>query len=107
MTSEGGEAIEAKAVVFAPGAWLSPLAARLFGLQIPTTVTAETVSYFAPKRGGAAARVDHSQRAMPVFMHDGSNGLGEFGYYGLPMMCARPQSLGLTQSLTTSVARVL
>ena len=86
VTSEGGEAIEAKAVVLAPGAWLTPLAASLFGLAIPTKVTAETVSYFAPTRGGAAAGVDHSHRAMPVFIHDGPNGLGEYGYYGLPMI---------------------
>ena len=86
VTSESGEAIEAKAVVFAPGAWLTPLAASLFGLAIPTKVTAETVSYFAPARGGAAAGVDHSHRAMPVFIHDGPNGLGEYGYYGLPMI---------------------
>jgi hypothetical protein len=39
-------------VVFAPGAWLTPLAASLFGLSIPTMVTAETVSYFAPAREG-------------------------------------------------------
>ena len=40
VTSEAGLTLRAKAVVFAPGAWLTPLARRLFGLEIPTTVTA-------------------------------------------------------------------
>ena len=60
VTSEAGLTLRAKAVVFAPGAWLTPLARRLFGLEIPTTVTAETVSYFAPRE---ASPVDHSQRS--------------------------------------------
>ena len=42
--------------------------------------------WLSPLGGGAAEGVDHSHRAMPVFIHDVPNGLGEYGYYGLPMM---------------------
>ena len=77
-----GEAILARSVVFAPGAWISGLAADLLQLRIPTHVSAETVCYYAPKDGAP----DHSYRSMPCFIPEYSNGLGNFGYYGLPMI---------------------
>mmetsp|Transcript_897 Transcript_897/g.2531 ORF Transcript_897/g.2531 Transcript_897/m.2531 type:complete len:423 (-) Transcript_897:80-1348(-) len=70
--------LEAGAVVLAPGAWLSTLAARFFQVDIPTRVTAELVSYHA-------APDDFSVEAgMPVFSARCDNGLGPHGFYGLP-----------------------
>ena len=83
VVGEDGRAVKARSVVLAPGAWLSPLANALLGLSIPTHVSAETVCYYAPK---PEPPVDHSYRSMPVFIPETSNGLGPFGYYGLPMI---------------------
>ena len=86
--SDGRSFLATSGLVLAPGAWLSSSAKALFGLHIPTRVSAETVCYFAPKvksEGGAAA-VDHSYESMPVFCSAHDNGLGAFGYYGLPMI---------------------
>ena len=86
VEGEDGVALRARSVVFAPGAWLSPLAQALFGLSVPTRVTAETVCYYRPTDASKAAGIDHSFRSMPVFIPEYDNGLGPFGYYGLPMI---------------------
>ena len=86
VEGEDGQAVRARAVVLALGAWLSPTAARLFGLQIPTKVTSEVVSYYAPKAG---CEIDHTHRSMPCFLPselDFPNEVGTQGYYGLPMI---------------------
>ena len=63
-----------KQMVVAPGAWLTKVAKKQFGLDIPTRVSRESVSYWTPKapKGGAAApvaaSVDHSYHSMPVFI---------------------------------------
>ena len=77
-----GASVSARSAVFAPGAWLSSLSASLLRLEVPTHVTAETVCYYAPKDSA----VDHSYHTMPCFLPDFDNGLGPFGYYGLPMI---------------------
>ena len=82
VEGDDGAVISAKSVVLALGAWMSPLAHDLLGLRVPTVVTAETVSYYAP-REDAPPSVDHRYTAMPVFCGDDDNGLGPFGY------CAR------------------
>lgn len=82
VRTEKGTLIRAKAVVFAPGAWLTSVAKEFFDLDIPTTVTAETVSYYAPRN----SNVDHSMFKMPTYTVDKDNGIGIFGYYGLPMI---------------------
>lgn len=74
--------LRAGAVVVAPGAWLSEVARDWFSVDIPTTVTAETVSYFAPKDRFSALSHDHED--MPLFISDEANGLGALGYYGIP-----------------------
>ena len=86
VESADGSAIAARAAVFAPGAWISPLASSLFGLQIPTHVSAETVCYYRPKTNPASKAIDHTYAAMPCFIPEYDNGLGPFGYYGLPMI---------------------
>ena len=78
-----GSKLRGRSVVLALGAWMSTLVESWFGLHVPTTVSAETVCYYAPREG---ASVDHSYSAMPVFCADDDNGLGPFGYYGLPMI---------------------
>ena len=86
VEAEDGQAVRARAVVLALGAWLTPTAARLFGLQIPTKVTSEVVSYYAPKAG---CEIDHTHRSMPCFLPselDFPNEVGTQGYYGLPMI---------------------
>jgi glycine/D-amino acid oxidase-like deaminating enzyme len=55
VEGEDGVALRARSVVFAPGAWLSPLAQALFGLSVPTRVTAETVCYYRPTDASKAA----------------------------------------------------
>ena len=86
VADANGRAIRASAVVLAAGPWLTSLASALLGAgapAIPTVVSAETVCFYAPKRGMEAA---HSYEAMPVFIPEFDNGLGPFGYYGLPMI---------------------
>ena len=84
-TAEGGMgAVRSKALVLAPGAWLSGACRTLLGVEIPTRVTAETVSYYAPRSPGDASLRDHSYRSMPVACLDDDNGLGQYGYYCLP-----------------------
>eukprot|EP00965_Chrysotila_dentata_P207955 6184423-Pleurochrysis_carterae.AAC.1 len=39
----------ARAVVLAPGSWLSPLTKSVLGVSLPTRVSAETVCYYAPR----------------------------------------------------------
>ncbi|KAL3907194.1 MAG: hypothetical protein SGPRY_010266, partial [Prymnesium sp.] len=78
-----GREHRASSVILAPGAWISELSQTLFGLHLPTRVSAEVVSYFAPEKG---TQLDHSFRAMPVFLCDEDNGLGRFGYYGMPVI---------------------
>ncbi|KAJ8598620.1 hypothetical protein CTAYLR_003044 [Chrysophaeum taylorii] len=68
-----------KAAIFAPGAWLSPLSKRLFNFEIPTRVTAECVSYHRPADASYSVA-----NGMPVFTMRIDNGLGPFGYYGIP-----------------------
>ena len=75
--------LRGRSLVVAPGAWLSSLSRSLFDLHVPTRVSAETVSYYAPREG---TQIDHSYASMPVFCSDAYNGLGAFGYYGLPMI---------------------
>lgn len=79
--------LRCKSLVLAPGAWLSSLVSDLFGIEIPTRVSAETVSYYAP-RAECPAEVDHSFRAMPVFVAevDMEATDGNHGFYGLPMI---------------------
>lgn len=86
VEGQDGAPIFARAAVFAPGAWLSSLTASLFDVHVPTMVTAETVCYYAPKDTPESAAVDHSYNSMPVFIPEMTNGLGPFGYYGLPMI---------------------
>jgi len=83
LALRGGDEIHARKVVLAPGAWLSGLARQFFGLDLPTTVSAETVSYFAPRRG---CGIDHTYKAMPVFLSYIDNALGPYGCYGLPQI---------------------
>lgn len=83
IESDDGRVLRGKSVVVAPGAWLSSLSSRLFGLDVPTDVSAEVVSYFAPR---TAAQPDHSYASMPVLLPDVDNGLGDLGYYCLPMI---------------------
>jgi len=83
VASEEGGRLYGKGVVVAPGAWLSKMAAALFGLKITTRVSAEEVCYYAPK---ANCGLDHSYHAMPNFSASVDNGLGPQGYYGLPMI---------------------
>ena len=80
-----GTSLSARSVVFAPGAWLTSLSSSLLGLSVPTLVSAETVCYYAPK-ADAPAGIDHSYNSMPCFVSEYDNGLGPFGYYGLPMI---------------------
>lgn len=82
-----GTLLRAKAVVCAPGPWLSSFAETFFDLSIHTTVTAETVSYFAPRPSETG--VDHSMFRMPAFIVDEDNGLGKHGFYGLPIIDVR------------------
>ena len=83
VTTRDGRVFRAGAVVVAPGAWLTARSREWFGLDIPTEITAETVSYFAPRDADA---VPHGYAAMPVFISDVDNGLGPYGYYGLPIV---------------------
>ena len=53
---------------------------------MPTRVSAETVCYYAPRKGAEHENIDHSYNSMPVFIPEISNGLGNFGYYGLPQI---------------------
>ena len=82
---EGADAapLRARSVVLAPGAWISSLASSLLGLSIPTRVSAETVCYYKPR---VTSTVDHSFRSMPCFIPECDNAIGNFGYYGLPMI---------------------
>ena len=79
-----GSSLRAKTLVLALGAWMSPLVDELLGVRIPSTVTAETVAFYKPKADGPP--IDHSYKSMPVFVPETDNGLGPFGYYGLPMI---------------------
>lgn len=81
VKTASGEALAARHVVLAPGGWLSGMARALLGIEIPTRVTAETVSYFAVRDG---CSLDHSYRSMPVFLSTLDNKLTEYGFYGLP-----------------------
>lgn len=81
VTTESGEDLRARRLVLAPGAWLSGLTERLLKLRIPTQVSAETVSYFAPR---ADSSLDFSYKSMPVMISYMNSGLGAYGYYGLP-----------------------
>ena len=65
VESDDGTPVRAKAVVLALGSWTSATVEKLFGLAIPTRVTAETVCYYAPLPG---VEIDHSYRTMPVFI---------------------------------------
>ena len=71
-----------RSCIVAPGAWLTSTAKKWFNLHVPTTVTRETVSYFKP-RGSKAV---YGYKRMPVFISDLHNGLGELGYYGIPVV---------------------
>lgn len=75
-----GLALEARqAIILAPGAWLTAAARDMCGIDIPTRITAECVSYHMPKSE------DYSLEAgMPVFTMRVDNGLGPHGYYGIP-----------------------
>ena len=87
IESDDGRVLRGNSVVVAPGAWLSPLSSRLFGLDVPSEVSAEVVSYFAPRDTDTAADApDHSYASMPVLLPDVDNGLGDLGYYCLPMI---------------------
>ena len=76
------ERIMGRSCIVAPGAWLTSVAKKWFGLHIPTVVTRETVSYFKP-RGSKAV---YGYKRMPVFISDLNNGLGDLGYYGIPVV---------------------
>ena len=76
------EEIVGRSCIVAPGAWLTLTAKKWFGLHIPTTVTRETVSYFKPKGSKAV----YGYKRMPVFISDLNNGLGDLGYYGIPVV---------------------
>lgn len=78
-----GAPLRAKSVVLAVGGWTSPMVRDLFGIDIPMTVTAETVCFYAPKPGTG---IDHTYKSMPVFIPEKDNGLGPYGYYGLPQI---------------------
>lgn len=82
VTTRSGKRFDASHVVVAPGAWLSPLCASV-GINMPTRVSEEMVSYWEPKPGSA---VDISFKSMPVFIPWATNGLGPYGYYGLPQI---------------------
>lgn len=58
LRGSDGRAVRAKATVIAPGGWLTGLSERLFGVRIPTRVSAETVCYFAPKVAAAEVGVE-------------------------------------------------
>ena len=78
-----------KAVILAPGAWLTDMSRRLLGIEIPTRVTAETVSYHPPiDPSEAASRALSVAGRMPVFVADVDNGVGDMdlGYYGIPIV---------------------
>ena len=75
-----GSVVRARSVVLALGAWLSSSVQDLFGMHVPTSVSAETVCYYKPLDD---CQVDHSYKSMPVFIPETDNGLGPFGY------CAR------------------
>lgn len=81
VKTANGKSFRSKSVILAPGSWISQLGSKLLGLEIPTKVSAETVSYYAPKPG---CTLDHTYRSAPVFMSNFDNGVGQFGYYGLP-----------------------
>ena len=76
------ERIVGRSCIVAPGAWLTSIAKKWFGLDVPTTVTRETVSYFKPKGSKAV----YGYKRMPVFISDLNNGLGDLGYYGIPIV---------------------
>ncbi len=82
VEARDGAVLRGKAIVLALGPWLTPYVSSWLGFHIPTTVSAETVCYYAPKKGAP----DHSYKSMPVFIPELNNGLGPFGYYGLPMI---------------------
>ena len=82
VTTEKGTLLSVKSVVFAPGAWLTSVAKDFFDIDVPTIITAETVSYYEPRDHS----IDHSMFHMPTYTVDKDNGLGVFGYYGLPMV---------------------
>lgn len=82
LVGTDGNTLRGTRAVLAPGPWLSTLASSWLGLDIPTLVSAETVCYYAP----TSDAVDHSYTSMPVFIPEVGNGLGPFGYYGLPMI---------------------
>lgn len=82
VTLAGGERLTARAAIIAPGAWLTVVAKRWFGLEVPTAVTRETVSYFKPR----GSRAVYGYKRMPVFISDAANGLGALGYYGIPIV---------------------
>ena len=71
--------LEAKHLIVAPGSWLSQVASTFFGVEVPTRVTRELVSYHGVRSE------DYSVKAgMPVFTARCDNGLGPHGYYGIP-----------------------
>ena len=76
------EEIVGRSCIVAPGAWLTSIAKKWFGLHIPTVITRETVSYFKPKGSKAV----YGYKRMPVFISDLHNGLGDLGYYGIPVV---------------------
>lgn len=84
--ADGATSLCARSLVLAPGAWLSSLAASCLDLTVPTSVSAETVCYYKPRTDTPHHTVDHTYASMPVFLPHHDNGLGPFGYYGLPMI---------------------
>ena len=76
------ERIVGRSCIVAPGAGLTATARKWFNLHRPTTVTRETVSYFKPKGSKAV----YGYKRMPVFISDLNNGLGDLGYYGIPIV---------------------
>ena len=77
---------------------------------MPTEISAETVSYFRPKDDAAP----FGYAEMPVFISDRDNGLGPYGYYGLPIIdvpgtgaARRRVAAATTRSSTPAAATVL
>lgn len=81
LSSKDGRKMCSKSVVFAPGAWLSKLCDDFFNINVPTRITAETVSYYGIKDGDDT---DHSPDKMPAYLTLLSNGVNSYGFYGTP-----------------------
>jgi glycine/D-amino acid oxidase-like deaminating enzyme len=83
VTTSTGDCFTADKLVVAPGGWISKLSKSL-GINIPTRVSDELVSYWEPKESRPTA--DISYKSMPTFIVYGDNGMGPFGWYGLPQI---------------------